>query len=86
MVAKEPLLRIAISRGLTLSLEELEQGGREEDGGRGESGDTAKPTGEASAASSSGEGGRRREGEHENKPDAATGEPFCRIIMYCTPR
>ena len=88
MVAKEPLLRIAISRGLTLSLEDLDRGGREEEeeGEGGGRGDTAKQTGEASASSSRGEGGRRREGERESKPDASTGEPSCRTLMYFTPR
>ena len=86
MVAKEPLLRIAISRGLTLSLEELDQGNREEeeeDGERGvgreegerrEGGSTTQPAGDSPATSSRGEGGRRREGGRERKPDAATGE------------
>ena len=82
MVAKEPLLRIAISRGLTLSLEGLDQGQQgeegeerqgEREGERRERESTEQADG-SPAVSGRGEGGRRREGGSERKPDAATGE------------
>ena len=82
MVAKEPLLRIAISRGLTLSLEGLDQGqqgeeGEERQGEREEERRGRENTEQADgspAALGRGEGGRRREGGSERKPDAAAGK------------
>ena len=77
MVAKEPLLRMAVSRGLALPLDELgEEGGDRGEEGEGERGGDgegrveaavapAQPTGER-------EGSRRREGA--SKPDTANGE------------
>ena len=75
MVAKEPLLRMAVSRGLNLSLEDLDQG--EEEGGQ-----RSSPGATAPAATAQGEGDRRS----ERKPDTASGEcPLFHLVSIYLP-
>ena len=77
MVAKEPLLRMAVSRGLVLSLDEL---GGEGEGREGEGGRQTEETDEATAVptqaptSGENEGAKRRDGASNSKPDTSAGE------------
>lgn len=72
MVAKEPLLRMAVSRGLTLCLEGLDQDDGEREGG----GDVAMAAAATPSTSSKAEGEeiRRKERISERKPDTANGK------------
>ena len=80
MVAKEPLLRMAVSRGLPLCLDEL---GEEPDGGRegeekgateGEGGEVAVTPAKAAASGGSEAVGKREDRDSERKPDATAGQ------------
>ena len=72
MVSNAPLLRMAVSRGLQLSLEDLGEETDGEEGGRREEGESV--TSEAREVGS-GEGqSSGKAGVSESTPDAAVGE------------
>ena len=79
MVAKEPLLRMAVSRGLTLSLENLDHAPAEEEeeeerDGQREARETRAAEGVSEGSLRGEGGGKAREGASERKPDTATRE------------